>query len=161
MSRRKKNGRDEVIVVKPAWWRQLAFTLFLVVMAFFFAAFDSGLTPLNYGCVTVIGTFALLNLFDQLFAWSRLRIDSQGYSLRSWFRRIELRRDEVEDFLFSEYLGRKLILVKLSETAARERGLAKPEMPYPCRFGRSVDEVFETLSGTLSARPESETNLSG
>jgi hypothetical protein len=161
MSRRKKYGRDEVIVIKPAWWRQLAFTLFLFVMVLFFAVLNFGLRPINYGCVTVIGAFALLNLFDQLFAWSRLRIDSHGYSLRSWFRRVELRRDEVADFLFSEYMGRKLILVKLTESAARERGLAKPEMPYPCRFGRPVDEVFETLSGTLPARPASEPKPSG
>jgi hypothetical protein len=38
---------------------------------------------------------ASLNLLDQFFAWSRLRIDHKGYSLRAWFRRIELRRSEV------------------------------------------------------------------
>ena len=151
MSRRKKKGDQETIVVKPVWWRQLGFTLFLLVVGLFFAALDFGLKPLNYGCLVVISAFALLNFFDQLFEWSRLRIDANGYSLRSWFRRIELRRDEVADFLLTEYLGRQLIMVQLTESAATERGLSEPEMPYPCRFGQPVEEVFESLRKTLPA----------
>jgi len=149
MSRRKKQGEQEIIVIRSIWWRQLAFTLFLFLMGFFFSAFDFDLEILNNGLMAVFGVVALLNLLDQLFAWSRLRIDANTYSLRSWFRRIELRRDEVEDFIYSEYLRRQLIVVKLTESAALERGLPKPEMPFPCAFGRPADEVLETLRGTL------------
>ena len=149
MSRRKKQGEQEIIVIRPIWWRQLAFTLFLFLMGFFFTAFDFGLEIVNNGLMAVFGVVAMLNLLDQLFTWSRLRIDANTYSLRSWFRRIELRRDEVEDFIYSEYLRRQLIVVKLTESAALERGLPKPEIPFPCAFGRSADEVLETLRGTL------------
>ena len=149
MTRRKKTDEREVIVVKPVWWRQFAFTLFLFLMGFFFAAYDFGLAILNNGLIALFGVVAVLNLFDQLLVWSRLRIDSKGYSLRSWFRRIDLRRDEVEDFLRSEYMRRTLILVKLTKSATEERGLPKPEMPFPCAFGRPADEVFEILLETL------------
>ena len=149
MTQLKKKGERGVIVVKPIWWRQAAFTLFLFLMAFFFAAFDFGLEIVNNGLIAFFGVVAMLNLLDQLFVWSRLRIDSKGYSLRSWFRRIELRRDEVEDFLRSEYLRRTLILAKLTQAAAKERGVPQPEIPFPCTFGCPVDEVFETLRGTL------------
>jgi len=149
MSRRKKQGEQEIIVIRSVWWRQLAFTLFLGVMAVFFSALDFGVDLVNNGLVALFGLVALLNLLDQLFSWSRLRIDGHAYSLRSWFRNVELRRDEVEDFLFTEYMARRLILAKLTESAATERGLSKPEMPFPCTFGRPADEVLETLRATL------------
>jgi len=144
-----KQGEKEIILIRSIWWRQLAFTLFLFLLGFFFAAFDFGVKFLNDGLMGFFGVIAFCNLFDQLFAWSRLRIDPNTYSLRSWFRRIELRRDEVESFLFSEYMRRQLIVVKLTKSAALERGLNKPEMPFPCTFGRAADEVLETLRGTL------------
>jgi hypothetical protein len=149
MSRRKKQGEQEIIVIRSVWWRQLAFSLFLGVMTVFFAALDFGMELVNNGLVAVFGMVAMLNLLDQLLTWSRLRIDPNTYSLRSWFSRIELRRDEVEDFLFTEYMARRLILVKLTESAALERGWPKPEIPFPCAFGRPADEVLETLRGTL------------
>ena len=149
MSRRKKQGEQEIIVIRPIWWRQLAFTLFLFLMGFFFSAFDFDLEILNNGLMAVFGVVAMLNFLDQLFTWSRLRIDANTYSLRSWFSRIELRRDEVEDFIYTEYMARRLILAKLTESAALGRGLPKTEMPFPCAFGRPADEVLETLQGTL------------
>ena len=54
-----------------------------------------------------------------------------------------------EDFIFTEYLRRQLIVAKLTESAATERGLSKPEIPFPCAFGRTADDVLETLRGTL------------
>ena len=93
MSRRKKKREDEVIVFKPVWWRQAAFTLFLFLVAIFFQAlrFDQPLLSNVFLGVTVFIAFAAsLNLLDQCFVWSRLRIDHKGYSLRAWFRRIEL-----------------------------------------------------------------------
>ena len=152
MSTPKKKDEGEVIVVKPAWWRQAAYTLFLFLAAIFFQALHFSLPILN--TLFMAGTFFLsaaasLNLLDQCFVWSRLRIDHKGYSLRAWFRRIELGRDEVEDFLHSEYMRRMLIVVKLTEDASRKRGLSMPEMPFPCTFGRPAEEVFETLRKTL------------
>ena len=149
MSRGNDKGDEKVLLIKPVWWRQFAFTLFLFLMGFFFAAFNFDLEILNNVLMAVFGAVATLNLLDQLFTWSRLRIDANTYSLRSWFRRIELRRDEVEDFIFTEYMARRLILAKLTESAARERGLPKSEMPFPCAFGRPADEVLETLRNTL------------
>ena len=152
MSPPKKKREDEVIVVKPSWWRQAAFTLFLFLAAIFLRIFQFDLPLLNavFLVVTVfIAVAASLNLLDQCFVWSRLRIDHKGYSLRAWFRRIELRRDEVEDFHHSEYMRRMLIVVKLTEDASRERGLSIPEIPFPCTFGRPAEEVFQTLRETL------------
>lgn len=97
----------------------------------------------------VFGVFAILSLLDQMFEWSRLRIDEKGYSLRSWIRRLEFRRDEVEEFVRKNYMNRDLILVRLTPKAVIERSLADHEIPFPCTFGRPVDDVFETLKRSL------------
>jgi len=80
---------------------------------------------------------------------TRLRIDEKGYSLRGWFRRLELRKDEVEEFVLKNYMNRDLILVRLTETAALERSLENREIPFSCSFGRPVSDVFETLTSSL------------
>ena len=149
MVRPEEKAGETVIVIKPVWWRQLAFTLLLGVLAVFFAALDFGWQFFNTGLVGVFGFFSLLNLLDQVCSWSRLRIDSNGYSLRTWFRKLEFRIDEVENFLFTEYMARDLILAKLTDSAATERGFPKAEIPFPCTFGRPVNEIFETLRNSL------------
>ena len=152
MSPHQEKREGEVIVIKPAWWRQAALTLFLFFVAIFFQALQFRIPFFNmlFLIATIfMAVVASLNLLDQFFAWSRLRIDHKGYSLRAWFRRIELRRDEVEDFLHSEYMRRMLIVVKLTEDAASKRGLPMLEMPFPCTFGRPADEVFQTLRESL------------
>ena len=153
MSRRKKQGEQEIIVIRPIWWRQLAFTLFLFLMGFFFAAFDFGMEILNHGLMAVFGLVAMLNLLDQLFTWSRLRIDANTYSLRSWFRRIELRRDEVEDFIFTEYMARRLILAKLTVSLRRTGWpwvISHPRLPRKV-FRSSIAWLSDSLSTLRSA----------
>ena len=150
MSRRKQQSDQKIIVFKPVWWRQLAFTLFLFLMAGFFAILDFESEILDYGSVVLFGTVAFLNLFDQLLTWSRLRISPEGYSLRSWFRNLEFRREEVDDFPQREFLGRPLVMIKLTESAAKERRMSNSEIPFPCTFGHPVEKVIEALRNGLA-----------
>jgi len=147
MSRKKSQGLD--IVVKPIWWRQLALTLFLALLGAFFGMLTFEVEAFNWIARVVFAVLAALSLLDQVFEWSRLRIDEQGYSLRGWFRRLELRKNEVEEFVLKNYMNRDLILVRLTEAAAVERSLENSEVPFPCSFGRPPGEVFETLTSSL------------
>lgn len=147
MSRKQSKGRD--IVVKPIWWRQLALSLFLALLAAFFWMLTFEVEAFNWIARVFFGVLATLSLLDQMFEWSRLRIDEKGYSLRGWFRRLELRKDEVEEFVLKNYMNRDLILVRLTEAAALERSLENCEIPFSCSFGRSAREVFETLTSSL------------
>ncbi len=147
MSRKQTKGRD--IVVKPIWWRQLALSLFLAVLGAFFWMLTFEVEAYNWICRIVFGVFAVLSLLDQMFEWSRLRIDEKGYSLRGWFQRVEFRKDEVDEFVRKDYMNRDLILLRLTEQAALERSLENREIPFPCTFGRPVDEVFESLRNSL------------
>ena len=147
MSRKQSKGRD--IVVKPIWWRQLALSLFLALLSAFFWMLTFEVEAFNWIARVVFGVLATLSLLDQMFEWSRLRIDEQGYSLRGWFRRLELRKDEVEEFVLKNYMNRDLILVRLTEAAALERSLENCEIPFSCSFGRPPREVFETLTSSL------------
>jgi hypothetical protein len=149
MSRNKQSkGRD--IVVKPIWWRQLAFSLFLLLLGAFFRMLTFEVEAFSWIGGVVCGVVGVLSLLDQMFEWSRLRIDEKGYSLRGWFRRLELRKDEVDEFVLNNYMNRDLILVRLTETAALERSLENCEIPFSCSFGRPAREVFETL--TISSK---------
>ena len=147
MSRNKSTGRD--IVVKPIWWRQLAFSLFLLLLGAFFWMLTFEVEAFSWIGGVVCGVVGVLSLLDQMFERSRLRIDEKGYSLRGWFRRLELRKDEVEEFVLKNYMNRDLILVRLTETAALERSLENREIPFSCSFGRPVSDVFETLTSSL------------
>jgi len=147
MSRNKSTGRD--IVVKPIWWRQLAFSLFLLLLGAFFWMLTFEVEAFSWIGGVVCGVVGVLSLLDQMFERSRLRIDEKGYSLRGWFRRLELRKDEVEEFVLKNYMNRDLILVRLTETAALERSLENREIPFSCSFGRPVSDVFDTLTSSL------------
>jgi len=147
MSRNKSTGRD--IVVKPIWWRQLAFSLFLLLLGAFFWMLTFKVEAFSWIGGVVCGVVGVLSLLDQMFERSRLRIDEKGYSLRGWFRRLELRKDEVEEFVLKNYMNRDLILVRLTETAALERSLENREIPFSCSFGRPVSDVFDTLTSSL------------
>jgi len=147
MSRNKSTGRD--IVVKPIWWRQLAFSLFLLLLGAFFWMLTFKVEAFSWIGGVVCGVVGVLSLLDQMFDRSRLRIDEKGYSLRGWFRRLELRKDEVEEFVLKNYMNRDLILVRLTETAALERSLENREIPFSCSFGRPVSDVFDTLTSSL------------
>ena len=147
MSRKQSQGRD--IVVKPIWWRQLALTLFLGLLGAFFGMLTFEVEAFNWITRVVFGVLATLSLLDQLFEWSRLRIDEKGYSLRGWFQRVEFRKDEVEEFVLKNYMNRDLILVRLTDQAALDRSLENCEIPFPCTFGRPAVEVLESLRNTL------------
>jgi len=147
MSRNKSTGRD--IVVKPIWWRQLAFSLFLLLLGAFFGMLTFKVEAFNWIAWVVFGVLASLSLLDQMFEWSRLRIDEKGYSLRGWFQRVEFRKDEVDEFVRKDYMNRDLILLRLTEQAALERSLENREIPFPCTFGRPASDVFETLKDSL------------
>ena len=147
MSRKKSQVLD--VVVKPIWWRQLALTLFLALLGAFFGMLTFEVEAFNWIARVVFAVLAALSLLDQMFEWSRLRIDEQGYSLRGWFRRLELRKNEVEEFVLRNYMNRDLILVRLTEAAVLERSLENREVPFPCSFGRPPGEVFETLTSSL------------
>ena len=147
MSRKQSQGRD--IVVKPIWWRQLALTLFLGLLGAFFGMLTFEVEAFNWIARVVFGVLATLSLLDQLFEWSRLRIDEKGYSLRGWFQRVEFRKDEVDEFVRKDYMNRDLILVRLTDQAALDRSLENCEIPFPCTFGRPAVEVLESLRNTL------------
>lgn len=147
MSRKQSQGRD--IVVKPIWWRQLALSLFLALLSAFFWMLTFEVEAFNWITRVVFGVLATLSLLDQLFEWSRLRIDEKGYSLRGWFQRVEFRKDEVEEFVLKNYMNRDLILVRLTDQAALDRSLENCEIPFPCTFGRPAVEVLESLRNTL------------
>ena len=136
-------------MVKPIWWRQLAFSLFLALLGAFFWMLTFQVEAFNWLGRIFFGVLAMLSLLDQMFEWSRLRIDEKGYSLKGWVRRLELRKDEVEEFVLKNYVNRDLILVRLTDQAALERSLENPEIPFPCTFGRPADDVLERLKRSL------------
>lgn len=153
---RDRGRRKDVSVIKPVGWRQIGFTIFLLLCGSFFVFIGSFKGILGVGVSwagTVILTLAgLLNLFDQLFEWSRLKIDGEGYHLRGWWSRQSFRHGEIEGFEIEEYAKRKLIVLVLKSKAQAERGLEDPLVAFPCAFGRPVEEVIETLKDSLKKK---------
>ncbi|MBC8349674.1 MAG: hypothetical protein H8E24_13810 [Verrucomicrobia bacterium] len=123
--------------------------MFLLLLGAFFGMLTFEVEAFNWITRVVFGVLATLSLLDQLFEWSRLRIDEKGYSLRGWFQRVEFRKDEVEEFVLKNYMNRDLILVRLTDQAALDRSLENCEIPFPCTFGRPAVEELESLRNTL------------
>jgi len=149
----KKQGttkiRSRYTVIKPVWWRQFAFSSFLLVTAVFFAFLDDfGLVVGWLGTILFL-LLALLNFLDQAFTWSRLRIDRHGYHLRSWWHRQKYQHHEIEDFELDEYAKRKLIMIRFRDTKGESEYGEDHRVPFPCTFGRSPDDVFKTLRSNL------------
>ena len=143
----------EAVVIKPIGWRQAGFTLFLFVCACFFAVIDY-LGPLaSWAGTLLLALTSLLSLLDQVFQWSRLKIDRDGYDLRGWFRRQRFGHKEIERFSSQEYAGRQLVVVHLSGEALQSRGLPDEGVPFPCAFGRPFDQVMEALNQNLDRTP--------
>ena len=113
----KRGKREDVTIIKPIGWRQAAFTFFLLLCALFFVL--SGTFSKTLGeSVSLLGTIilalaGLLNVLDQLFEWSRLKIDPEGFHLRSWWRKECFRHEEIKDFELEDYINRKLIVAVL------------------------------------------------
>ena len=141
------------VIIKAVWWRQLALTLFLFVCGFFFAFIDYVGLVVSWVCTILFGVLFVLSLLDQLLQWSRLRIDENGYDLRTWFKRQRYRHEEIESFTSQTYLNRELIILKLRQQALEKYNLEESEMPFPCAFGRAVEDVLTQLQKSLDKTP--------
>ncbi|MBT3638592.1 MAG: hypothetical protein HN531_16800 [Opitutae bacterium] len=154
---REGGRRKDVTVIKPVGWRQVAFTFFLLLCALFFVLSGTFSETLGEN-VSLFGTIilalaGLLNLLDQLFEWSRLKIDSEGFHLRSWWRKESFRHEEIKDFELEDYINRKLIVAVLKESAVESRGLSNDRLSFPCSFGRPAEPILKTLREKLKKTP--------
>ena len=144
---------DHAVIIKAVWWRQAALTLFLFVCGFFFAFIDYVGPIISWVSTILFGILFLLSLLDQLVKWSRLRIDEEGYDLRTWFKRQRFRHEEIDSFSSQTYLNRQLIVLKLRKQALEKFKLEDPEVPFPCAFGRPVEDVLKKLQDSLDKTP--------
>ena len=144
---------DQPVVVKPVWWRQVALTLFLFICGFFFAFVDYVGPIISWVCTIIFGILFLLSPLDQLVEWSRLRINEDGYDLRTWFKRQRFRHEEIDFFSSQTYLNRQLIILNLRKQALEKLELKNPELPFPCAFGQPVEDVLKILQASLSKTP--------
>ena len=144
---------DHAVIIKAVWWRQAALTLFLFVCGFFFAFIDYVGPIISWVSTILFGILFLLSLLDQLVKWSRLRIDEEGYDLRTWFKRQRFRHEEIDSFSSQTYLNRQLIVLKLRKQALEKFKLEDPEVPFPCAFGRPVEDVLKQLQVSLDKTP--------
>ena len=144
---------DHAVIIKAVWWRQAALTLFLFVCGFFFAFIDYVGPIISWVSTILFGILFLLSLLDQLVKWSRLRIDEEGYDLRTWFKRQRFRHEEIDSFSSQTYLNRQLIVLKLRKQALEKFKLEDPEVPFPCAFGRPVEDVLKQLQDSLDKTP--------
>jgi len=140
-------------VVKPIGWRQACFTLFLLVVAAFFAVVNRFGPVVSWVGTLLTGLICLLSLLDQIFEWSRLKIDDRGYSLRGWFRNLWIDHHEIVDFHLVEFAGKKLLSVELKKDARLARNLDDQPLPFPCCFGRPVEDVLKIVRSQINRKP--------
>ncbi|MBN37509.1 MAG: hypothetical protein CMI29_03505 [Opitutae bacterium] len=148
-----RGKREDVTIIKPIGWRQAAFTFFLLLCAFFFVLSGTFSKTLGEN-VSLLGTIilalaGLLNVLDQLFEWSRLKIDPEGFHLRSWWRKESFRHDEIKDFELETYVNRMLVVALLKESTVESRGLPNERLSFPCTFGRPAEPILKTLKDKL------------
>jgi hypothetical protein len=146
-------GEQNVVVIKPVLWRQAGFTLFLLVVAAFFSMVSYVGVFFSWLGTIVFFLLGLLNLLDQIFEWSRLKINQDGYSYRGWWRRQHFKHEEIESFSSEVYAGRTLIVVHLRKKALKLRGLDDKPIAFPCSFGRPVEDTLKTLQKHLDKTP--------
>ena len=144
---------DMPIIIRSIWWRQSALTLFLLVAALVFAFIDYVGPIISWICTVLFGLTFILSLLDQVFVWSRLRIDGDGYDLRTWFRRVKYRHQDIDSFTSQIYLNRELIILKLKKQAVEKYQLSQDEIPFPCSFGRIVEDIMKQLNKSLDKTP--------
>ncbi len=140
-----KKGENKSVIIKPVFWRQSGFTLFLFVVAAFFSVIGYIGVFFSWLGMTIFFLLGLLNLLDQIFQWSRLKIDQKGYSYRGWWRRQHYKHEEIESFSSEIYAGRFLIMIKLRKKAMKLRGFEDKPIAFPCSFGRPVEDVLKVL----------------
>ena len=125
---------DKPIIVKP-YGGGGSSHFFLFVCGFFFAFIDYVGPIISWVCTILFGILFLLSLLDQLLEWSRLKIDANGYDLRTWFNRQRFRHEEIDSFSSQTYLNRQLIILKLRKQALEKFSYEGPELPFQCAFG--------------------------
>ena len=118
----RKHRNTEITIIKPVWWRQACFTLFLLLVAGFFSLVNRFGLVFSWAGTLLVGILSLLSLLDQLFEWSRLKINHEGFSLRGWFRNQKFLHHEIENFQVHEFAGKKLLVVELKKDA---KGITK------------------------------------
>ena len=153
-----KGSAEGSITVKPVWWRQACFTMFLFVVAIFFAFIGYFGPIFSWSGTIFMALVASLSLLDQMFEWSRLRIDRQGFHLRGWFKNKSFAHHEVVDFKLVEFTGKKLLAVCLKEHALEKRQLPQQPVPFPCAFGRSAEDVLKILRSAIDRTPRARAN---
>ena len=141
------------MVIKPIGWRQACFTLFLLVVAAFFAVVNRFGPVVSWVGTLLTGLVCMLSLLDQIFEWSRLKIDERGYSLCGWFRNLWIDHHEIVDFHLVEFAGKKLLAVELKKEARLARNLDDQPLPFPCSFGRPSEEVLTILRSQINRTP--------
>jgi hypothetical protein len=124
-----------------------------VVVAAFFSMVSYLGVFLSWLGTIVFFLLGLLNLLDQIFEWSRLKINQDGYSYRGWWRKQHYKHEEIECFSSEIYANRPLILVNLRKKALKLRGLDDKPIAFPCSFGRPVEDVLKTLQDNLDKTP--------
>ena len=77
---------------------------------------------------------SVLSLLDQIFEWSRLKIDRNGYSLRGWFRHQSFAHHEIQDFQIVEFTGKKLLAVEFKELGPKRTRPSRPACSVPLLF---------------------------
>jgi len=143
-----------MVIIKAVWWRQTCLTLFLFLVALFFS-FVGKFGPLVSWVGTVLmAAVSLLSLLDQIFEWSRLKIDQNGFWLRGWFRNQRIPHHEIKGFKMVEFAGKKLLAVELIASAYDSRKIPHQPIPFPCSFGRSVEEVCEIVQSKIDRTPK-------
>ncbi len=148
-----KGAGEGVVVIKTVWWRHACYTLFLFIVASFFAFVGRYGLLFSWTGTLLVGFFGLLSLLDQVFEWSRLRIDRDGFSLRGWLRNHSYAHHEIGNFEIIEFAGKRLLAINLSEEARKRRNLSSQPIPFPCNFGRPIDEVLNLLRKSIDRTP--------
>lgn len=136
------------------FWRQMAYTLFLCLTAVFFSMVSYFGVIFSWFATIVFSILGILNVLDQLFEWSRLLINRDGYCYRGWWRKQHYRHEEIESFSSEIYAGRPLILVNLKKKALLNRGLRDEPIAFPCSFGRTIEDVLGLLKRSLDKTPK-------
>ena len=61
----------------------------------------------------------------------------------------------VEDFKIHEFAGKKLLTVELKDHARKSRNLPDDPIPFPCCYGRPVDQVLSIVRSRIDRTPRS------
>ena len=145
---------SRVVIIKAVWWRQACLTLFLFLVALFFSFVGKFGPLLSWVGTVLVAAVSFLSLLDQIFEWSRLKIDQNGFWLRGWFRNQRIPHHEIKEFKIVEFAGKKLLTVELIGSAYDSRKISHQPIPFPCSFGRPVEEVCKIMQSKIDRTPK-------